>query len=123
MKEITPEVVMIKQLLDKRLTDEPSQLINDLENIEAWNGRAGYLLAQANSWLDQMKAEHIPSKEGRTEFDRKIILDAKIAPVRLVRDKLDSLCNAIKTRITLGQSLLAYMRQSLEAPKHIGNPH
>lgn len=113
----TVEIRHVTMLLKKNMSDEPGTLIHDLIEIEAWYARTGYLLAEASSWLDKAKMVSIPSKQGMTEFERKIKLDGKIADVRAWRDKIESIHDAIKTRITLGQSLLAYKRQSIENSK------
>lgn len=97
-----------------QLSDEPEQLIKDITKIEAWGGRIGELLAEANGWVDRASLYYLPSKEGKTEFDRKIILENAVAPMRTVRDKIESVADCIKTRITLGQSILRYKTMFVE---------
>lgn len=101
----------VTKLMADRLSSEPEQLIQQSEEIEAHNARIGYLLAEANGYLDRANDFHRPSKDSGTEADRRTIQCAGVSPIRVVRDKLDHLCDTIKQRITLSQSLLAYHRQ------------
>ena len=112
--KIKPEITEISGILSERLSDEPEELISDLKDAEVWNHRMSALLAQANSWLDQFSLFAIPAKEGRTEMDRKILLDSETSPIRLMRDTLESLCDSIKQRLILGESILSYEKQFIE---------
>jgi len=114
----TAEMEHVAVLLRTSLSDEPEELICDLMKIESRYGRTGYLLAEANSWLDRAQRIWLPTKDRGTGFDRKIILDDDITTYRLMRDKIEAIHDAIKTRISLGQSLIAYRRQSIENSKH-----
>lgn len=118
-EKVKPEVDAISELLFKELSDDPGRLIDDLVEIEAWYGRSGTLLSEAQTNLDLSRGFYLPPKEGLTDFDRKIKLDEIVSPFREARDKMESLHEAIKMRITLGQSLLSYMKQSLENNKFI----
>jgi hypothetical protein len=111
---IKPEITHISGILAKRLSDEPEELIADLEDAEVWNSRAQNLLAQANSWVDRATWELMPAKEGRMESDRKAQLESDVAPIRLIRDTLEGFVDAIKQRLILGAGILAYMRQFAE---------
>lgn len=108
--KIRPEIEEVGNLLNQKLSDEPEELISDLEEIEVWNSRIGALLAQANSWLDAYKLVANPSREGRTEADRKIVLDSEVSPIRLIRDTLEHLCDSIRQRLILGESILSYYK-------------
>jgi len=109
---INSEIQAVGELLSESMSDDPEGLISDLKTIESWNGRIGSLLAEANSFLDRSKMALKPARsDENTEFDRKCLLDGQTAPMRLLRDKLDSLSDAIKTRISLGQSILRYSTQ------------
>lgn len=114
-ESIQPEIAHVSELLSKKLSDEPTELISNLQEIEAWNGRVGALLAQADSWLDRYKLFAFPSRENglatRTETERKIILDSEIAPIRLIRDTLEHFCDSIRQRIILGESILSFHKQ------------
>lgn len=96
----------VSLLLQEPLPDEPEALILALESIECWNSRMQFLLAEANSVLSQELMVKLP-QEG-TELERKTAQKALTSKIQEQRDKLDSLCDAIKTRITLGQSILKY---------------
>jgi len=97
--------------LCQNLSSEPEELIDQLCEIEAWGARIGELQANADSWLDRAKMTLRPSKDFGSELDRRTELDGIVAPLRMVRDKLESLAYCIKQRLILGESLLAYHRQ------------
>ena len=105
---MTQEFEFVSKLLQEPLSDEPEQLIKDLEAIEVWNARMQFLLAEANTQLDSVSYSRLPPKEGRTEFERQKALEYEVADFREKRDKIEGLCDAIRTRITLGQSILRY---------------
>ncbi len=96
----------VAQLMTEPLPDEPEALILALENIEVWNSRMQFLLAEANNNLSRESYSKL-SNSG-TELERKTALKAFTAETQEERDKLESICDAIKTRITLGQSILRY---------------
>lgn len=115
LNSIQPDLRNIFGILKKRLSREPEELIKDLMEAEAYNARCNYLLAQANSFLDKGGMFYLPPRdEELKELDRKMALAAKLAPIREMRDKVEGMCVAIKTRITLGQSILAFERQFIE---------
>lgn len=110
------------EMSQDELSDEPAALIVDLETIEAWNSRCLYLLAQANSFVSQALAFYLPDRtDDRRELDRKVLLDSRVAPIKEIRDKIEGLCDSIKQRLILGESILAFNRQFSE-PK-IKTPH
>ena len=98
----------VSDLLKEPLSDEPEKLIKDLEAIEAWNSRMQFLLAEANSDLDHGRFSRMPSKQNKSELERKLELENAVSEIREHRDKIEGLIDAIKTRITLGQSILKY---------------
>jgi len=115
-------ITLVQDLLSEALSGEPERLIKDLTIIESWGSRIGELLAEANSYLDRSKMTLKPSRsDENTELDRKCLLDGIVAPVRLVRDRLEIVHDAIKTRITLGQSLLKFHTQMRE-PRVLERP-
>ena len=59
-KEIQQEMTHVSGILSKKLSDEPEELISDLEDAEVWNARMQNLLAQANSWVDRATWELMP---------------------------------------------------------------
>lgn len=109
--EIKDEVGDVMSLLCKKLDREPEGLINDMMVIETWNGRMGELLAEANGFLEKARAELILSKEFGTELSRKIALDADVSVVKVVRDKLEGICEAIKQRLIMAESILSFHKQ------------
>jgi len=109
--EMSPELDHVFELLGKRLNDQPELLIQDLIDIDAWQARLGYLQAEANWWLDSAIYFYRPEREeGKTEFDRKIILDGHVIYFRKVRDRIEAVCQAIRQRLVLGGGLLSYHR-------------
>lgn len=104
-----PELKTVFAVLKKRLSDEPELLIKELSEAEQWTARVHYLLAQANSYLDRASAWYLPEKDAiATELSRKTVLESNVAPMREMRDKIEGICTALKTRISLGQSLLKW---------------
>lgn len=119
-EKVKPEVGHVSDILSQKLSDEPAELITDLQTIEAWNARMGALLAQADSWLDRYKLIAMPSKEtGKTESDRKVLLDSEVSPIRLMRDTLEHLCDSIRQRLILGESILSFHKQQYAERKPI----
>ncbi len=111
LQRINPDMEEIGTILTEKLSDQPEILIKSMELIEAWNGRAGFMFAEASSWVDKAKYVFLPERDGRREMDRKAELDHRISDFRAVRDKMEYLMGAIKQRLILGESVLAYQRQ------------
>lgn len=107
------DITHVSKFMSESLSDEPEALILDLETAEGWNSRIQFLLAEANSWLDRCSFTLMPAKENRSELERKLILDDAVSLVRKERDKIEALVDSIKTRLSLGQSILSYMRQTM----------
>ena len=101
----------VMEILSDNLSSEPEALIASACEIEGYNGRIGELLAHADSYLDRTKMVLRPDKDSGTVDDRNMELNGLVAPVRLVRDRLESLASSIKQRLILIESLLAYHRQ------------
>lgn len=120
--DIRDEVNVIKELLSDNLSDEPEKLIKDLSAIEVWNARAGFLLAEANSFLDKARPFYMPDREGNTEADRKAIADREMADIRKFRDFMEVIQESIKSRLMLGMSVLGYMRQFKESTVYQNRP-
>lgn len=116
-EKIRPEITHVSEILSQQLSDEPSKLIEDLENIEAWNGRIGALMAQSDSWLDRYSLICMPPREGKTEADRRAEVESIVSPIRLVRDTLEHFVDCIKQRLILGESILSYSKQFVEHKK------
>lgn len=119
-EKVKPEIAHVSEILAQKLSDEPMELISDLQEIEAWNGRMGAILAQANSWLDRYKLVTMPSREaGRSETDRKVKMDSEVSPIRLMRDTLEHFCDSIRQRLILGESILSFHKQQYAERKPI----
>src|SRR5438046_10694734 len=110
-EKIKPELEDVSILLSVELIDEPSLLIQNLTAIEAWNGRVGALLAQADAWLDRYTLFAMPPREeGKLEADRRVLLDSETSPIRLLRDTIEHYSDAIRQRLILGESILSYIK-------------
>lgn len=108
------EIEHVSSLLATELSHEPAGLVQDLIEIEAWYQRVGELLANANAQLDRAKRFYLPDRsEATTEADRRSYVDEKVADIRKTRDILESMLDAIKHRLILGESILRF-----EKPTH-----
>lgn len=107
----------VSQLMREPLPDEPEALILALENIEVWNSRMQFLLAEMNSTLSQESFTKLPLSG--TELERKTSLKAMTSVTQENRDKIEGLCESIKTRITLGQSILRYFSVTQNPAMHM----
>lgn len=119
-KSVHGDLSHIAEILTVPVSDEPEKLISDLSDAEAWYSRCGFILADANSWLDRAKYHFNPSRENRTEADRKVLLDKEIADVRKVRDQIEVLCDGLKQRIIMGESFLSYRKSLVSVPSPVG---
>lgn len=108
-----PEIDTVGLLLCSQLSSEPSELIEDLAAIEAWNGRTNELLASCNAFLDRAKLFYLPQSGEMRENERKAIVEDKVADIRKVRDILEGYLDSIKQRLILGESILRW-----EKPTH-----
>jgi hypothetical protein len=108
---IKAQIGIVTKLMVIPLHDEPENMIKQLEQVEAWNVRVGFLLAESNGLLDRAGFDLRPEKGEMSEGHLKAATEAATSVVRVVRDKLESLANCLKQRLILGESLLAYHRQ------------
>lgn len=114
------ELDHVFSLLGQRMSDEPIELIQDLTEAESWAARCGVMLAEAQSHLDHAIYFYMPKKEAegqahKTEAERKAEVDDKVREIREMRNRIESLCDALKQRISLGQSVLSFHRQFADA--------
>lgn len=113
-EKVKQDLNFVYGMMRKPLSDEPSQIIGEIEEVDGWYSRMIYILSEANGFLDRAKEEYLPGKEEGTAFDREVILDASISLIREHRDKIEGLCEAMKQRVSLGQSVLKYSVQFSE---------
>ena len=106
-----PEVSHVADLLAQPLSDESSELIEQLSELEAWNARCGYWLSEANSYLSKFEYAYLGEKGDRTEEERKIKNKFDTSDYRRVRDQLEVLCDSIKQRLIMGESILSFQKQ------------
>lgn len=108
------DVDHVSRLLQMQLSAEPSDLIADLEAVEAWYSRLGELFALANGFLDRGKLFYLPPRsESLSEADRRAMVDNSTAEIRQFRDIVENLLDAIKQRLMLGMSILRFERPTM----------
>lgn len=101
-----PEIERIQELLSTKLSDNPSELLTQLTEVEAWHGRATTLLSEAATFLEQAEQEALMARdESWTDLDRKINLKAETSLERGAREMIAGLVEAIRTRLILGMSI------------------
>ena len=114
------EIVNIQEILRRELSDEPELLITQAKECEALYGRSLFLLAKANSYLDQAEWERLPKPSKlMTAMDRRTSIKSSCAPERELRDIIEGLTNATKSRIMLCSTLLNYMRDLYVSQPHL----
>lgn len=116
VSRIAPEIEEVRGLLDQPLSDEPEPLWQAARDVEARYGRLQYLLAKADAYLDVAAAERMPKGKTLTAAEKEAQVDALCAPEREVRDTLKGLLEAVKQRVMLAQSRMAYCRDVYIAP-------
>ena len=101
------EVKEVQSLLSIPLSDAPSQMVQQVLEIESHYGTLTSLQAHADYWLDMAEKGSIqPKNDGKTDFDRQIDLAAAVSLERRFRDVCVGLAEAVAQRIMLSQSLL-----------------
>lgn len=97
--------------LAEPLPSNAHELLEVLAQTEAYYARIGYLLNQANSFLEKFQYCYLTSKEGSTETERKVKLGFDTADYRLVRNNIEVLLDSLKQRIILGESIIRFESQ------------
>lgn len=101
------QINTVQELLSEPLSDDQGLLVRQLEAIEAWGARMNTMLAYANAFLDSYQAQKLAEIDPKLKvLDRETQLNAMVVNERRYRDILVGLCESIKTRISLGQSIL-----------------
>lgn len=117
LKKHTPEIKNIQTMLLTELSDNPSVIVQQLVDIECWGSRASSLLAHSNFLLDLAEKRELSTIDKELKaIEREVALAAAVARERRLRDVLHGICDAIKTRISLGQSIIKL--HSLDSMKH-----
>jgi hypothetical protein len=109
-RRVEPEVATVEKIMHRALAEEPEGLAADLRRAEVWYARLQTILAYAESYLDLAEQENLPGKEKMTELERQKLLASRVARERLLRDRVSGLMDALRTRVSLGQTLLNYYR-------------
>lgn len=106
------EIKRVQAILETKLSDNPSILEEQFREVEAHYGRLTSILAWANSYLDLAERERVlPAGSGYTVHDSEVHLAAACARERRFRDIVNGLCEAVKTRISVCQTLIKVMRE------------
>lgn len=93
-------------LLNEAMPEENANISNHLKTIDAYAFTVGYYRALLQEHLTIMEHELMPQKSEGTGAERILTMKARTASVRSIVDILDSAHDAIKRRISLGQTLL-----------------
>ena len=108
------ELTEIRALLDTPLPDDPEALWQALRDIEAHYGRLQYLVAVADKYLDEAECQALECLQRQYEklaaYEKEKMVNAAVSDVRAFRDLIEGLIEAVKQRVMLGQSRMAYMR-------------
>jgi len=109
------EYLVVAELLNIRLDENPVTLTAALNDIEVYGNRISSLLHRANGYLDTAEAQRLlPKSKDYTDIDRGKHLAASCAKERLLRDLLDGTINSIKGRLILGSTNLGIIRAEIE---------
>jgi hypothetical protein len=105
-------LLKVFKLLQEQLPDEETALIDHLRQVEAHHARVGFILAEAESWLDRAIARfyETPAHVELKVNEKKAACDAAVVQERERRNKIQTLSDSIELRINLGQSLLRQQR-------------
>jgi hypothetical protein len=112
----SPDIQHVQEFMGQPLSDDPNELLLQITEAESWFSRMAFLLAKSTDFLERARGEFLQKKGEGSELDRKTQLDASCADYRRSRNVLESLTDAIKQRVNLGQSILKYQRE-LNGPK------
>lgn len=108
------EITHIRALLDIPLSDEPEVLWQNVRDIEAHYGRLQYLVSIADKFLDEAECQALETLQRQYEklaaYEKEKMVNAAVSEIRAYRDLLAGLIEAVKQRIILGQSRMAYLR-------------
>lgn len=108
------EVVHIRALLDIPLSDEPEVLWHNIKDVETHYGRLQYLVSIADKFLDEAECQALEALQRQHEklaaYEKEKMVNAAVSDIRAYRDLLAGLIEAVKQRIMLGQSRMAYLR-------------
>ena len=108
------EVAEIRALLDISLPDDPEALWQAVRDIEAYYGRLQYLVSIADKYLDEAECQALEVLQRQYEklaaYEKEKMVNAAVSEVRAFRDLIQGLIEAVKQRVMLAQSRMAYMR-------------
>ena len=109
------EIGHISEIMSLKLSDEPPILVEEISEAESWYSRTGFLLSEANGWLDKATFFYLKPKDKTTDLDRRLELDSVVSDIRMIRDYLQILLDGIKQRVIMGESVLRHLTQLREA--------
>jgi len=99
-----PYVKKVRALLSIKLDSNAVAMSEQLRELQAHYARMDEILGYAKGYLATAEYEHLP--EQGTELKRKTAQQAAVVPHRRFRDACDGICRAVKSTVSLGQSLL-----------------
>ena len=100
---VLPKITAAQEMLAKQLApDVTSEQATDTE--DAYREACDWL-SEANSWLADIEYRELMAmdRDHGTASERKIILNFKLKDVRMLRDKLKGLSEALKSRMRRSQ--------------------
>ena len=101
------DIISVQRILALRLSDEQSELMAQLTEIEAWHGRVTSMKAWANTFLSEAERKVLMERaEDWTDLDRRADQKWKTADQRRAAEILEGLADGIKNRLILGMSLM-----------------
>lgn len=113
--EVGEEVAQL--LMEKLDTENITKLRDQTVSAEAWAGRIAFQHRSAQHFLSALKRQYLPGKVDRnvTELDRAVTMEARVSQQQAVVDILGDYFRLLGTRVSLGQSLLASLKQEMKS--------
>lgn len=106
------EIKRVQLLLETKLSEHPGLLEEQFREAESHYGRMTSILAWAESYLDLAeRGRLVPRDADFTDMDREVEMKAACARERRFRDIVSGLCEAIKMRVSVCQTLLKGYRE------------
>lgn len=110
-------VAEVAKLLEEILDTENFPVLQkQLARCEAWLGRVSFQYRNAENLLARVKKQYLlPKSKDRTDMDRTVQLESSVRDAQTMVNLLKDQAEALRNRISLGQSLLASQRQEMKS--------
>lgn len=99
LAENMPKIRQMIAFSQERMSDQPAELANQMSQACAYQARAGYLLADAKSYLTHERARHMSQiAKDLSELsvpEKKIILEDKTRDIQRLFDQLEVVCKSL----------------------------